>query len=290
MATLRQIRQRIRIARNIQQITSAMKLIAAARLKRAQDRVLSARPYSEKMQTLIGTLALASGAVEHPLLQNREEVRRVGVLLITADRGLCGSYNTNIVRRCLDFVQQYEPERVRLLTVGKKGMQFMQRRGYPSVQHYTIPLSGPTVAHAQEISRTAQEMFLSEEVDEFYLAFSRFRSALVQIPTVQRLLPVEQVETEDGRLEHLDFIFEPSAEELLRRLLPRYVFNLVFQALLEATASEHGARMTAMSSATDNAGKMISTLTLNLNRARQAAITKEILEVVSGAEALKEGE
>ncbi len=288
MATLRQIRQRIRIARNIQQITRAMKMIAAARLKRAQDRVMAARPYSEKMQTLIGTLALASGSVEHPLLQVREQVRHIGVLLITADRGLCGSYNTNIIRRCMEFAQQYEQDQIRLLTVGKKGMQFMTRRGYPSVQHYTIPLSGPTVSHAQEIARTAQEMFLSEQVDEFYVVFSRFRSALVQIPTVQRLLPVEQVAVEDGRVEHLEFIFEPSSEELLRRLLPRYVFNMVYQALLESTASEHGARMTAMSSATDNAGKMISTLTLNLNRARQAAITKEILEVVSGAEALKE--
>ena len=290
MATLRQIRQRIRVARNIQQITRAMKMIAAARLKRAQDRVLAARPYAEKMQTLIGTLALASGSIEHPLLQSREQVRRVGVLLITADRGLCGSYNTNVIRRCLDFVQQYDSEQVRLLTVGKKGMQFMQRRGYPSVQHFNIPLSGPTIAHAQEIAGVAQQMFLSEEVDEFYLAFSRFRSALVQIPTVQRLLPVERVEAENGRLEHLDFIFEPSSEDLLKRLLPRYVLNLVYQALLEATASEHGARMTAMSAATDNAGKMISTLTLNLNRARQAAITKEILEVVSGAEALRENE
>lgn len=288
MATLRQIRQRIRIARNIQQITRAMKMIAAARLKRAQDRVMSARPYAEKMQTLIGTLALASGAVEHPLLQAREQVRHVGVLLITADRGLCGSYNTNIIRRCMDFVQQYQAEQVRLLTVGKKGMQFMSRRGYPSVQHYAIPLSGPSIMHAQEIARTAQEMFLSEQVDEFYLVFSRFRSALVQIPTVQRLLPVEQIAVEEGHVGHLEFIFEPSSEELLRRLLPRYVSNMVYQALLESTASEHGARMTAMSSATDNAGKMISTLTLNLNRVRQAAITKEILEVVSGAEALKE--
>ncbi|MEJ5252946.1 MAG: ATP synthase F1 subunit gamma [Chthonomonadetes bacterium] len=288
MATLRQIRQRIRIARNIQQITRAMKMIAAARLKRAQDRVMAARPYSEKMQTLIGTLALASGSVEHPLLQVREQVRHIGVLLITADRGLCGSYNTNIIRRCMEFVQQYEQDQIRLLTVGKKGMQFMTRRGYPSVQHYTVPMSGPTVAHAQEIARAAQEMFLSEQVDEFYVVFSRFRSALVQIPTVQRLLPIEPIAMEDGRVEHLEFIFEPSSEELLRRLLPRYVFNMVYQALLESTASEHGARMTAMSSATDNAGKMISTLTLNLNRARQAAITKEILEVVSGAEALKE--
>lgn len=290
MATLRQIRQRIRIARNIQQITRAMKLIAAARLKRAQDRVFAARPYSEKMQTLIGTLALASGSVDHPLLHNRPEVRRVGVLLITADRGLCGSYNTNIIRRCMDFVQQYEREQVRLLTVGKKGMQFMGRRGYPSQQHFTIPLAGPTTAHALEIARVAQELFLAEEVDEFYIAYTRFRSALVQIPTIQRLLPVEPTEVEDAYHAHLEFLFEPSADELLRRLLPRYVFNLVFQALLEATASEHGARMTAMSAATDNAGKMISTLTLNLNRARQAAITKEILEVVSGAEALKEGE
>jgi len=290
MATLRQIRQRIRVARNIQQITRAMKMIAAARLKRAQDRVLAARPYAERMQTLIGTLALASGAVEHPLLQPREKVRQVGVLLITADRGLCGSYNTNIIRRCIDFVQQYETKQIRLLTVGKKGMQFLQRRGYPSVQHFSIPLSGPTIAHAQEIARVAQEMFLAEEVDEFYLVFSRFRSALVQIPTVQRLLPVEQAEAEGGRIEPIEFIFEPSSEELIRRLLPRYVFNLVYQALLEATASEHGARMTAMSAATDNAGKMISTLTLNLNRARQTAITKEILEVVSGAEALKENE
>ncbi len=288
MATLRQIRQRIRIARNIQQITRAMKMIAAARFKRAQDRVIAARPYSERMQTLIGTLALASGALDDPLLRPRETVRRVGVLLITADRGLCGSYNTNVIRRCLDYLQQFEPEQVKLLTVGKKGAQFLARRGYPSVKHYSIPLSGPTIAHAQEIASDARQMFLSEEVDEFYLIFNRFRSALVQIPTVQRLLPIERVEVQDGRLEHLDFIFEPSSEHLLGRLLPRYVFNMVYQALLEATASEHGARMTAMSAATDNAGRMISTLTLNLNRARQAAITKEILEVVSGAEALKE--
>lgn len=289
MATLRQIRQRIRIARNIQQITRAMKMIAAARLKRAQDRVIAARPYAEKMQMLVNTLAMASGDLVDPLFDKRETIRHVGVLLITADRGLCGSYNTNIMRRCLDHLQHYQPEQVRLLTVGKKGAQFMARHGYSPVQHYTIPLSGPTVGHAQEIARFAQEMFLTEQVDEFYLVFNRFRSALVQIPTVQRLLPIEQVEVQDGRAEHLDFIFEPSAGHLLGRLLPRYVFNTVYQALLEATASEHGARMTAMSAATDNAGKMISTLTLNLNRARQAAITKEILEVVSGAEALKEG-
>ncbi len=289
MATLRQIRQRIRIARNIQQITRAMKMIAAARLKRAQDRVIAARPYAEKMQTLVGTLALAAGEVDEPLLRERETVRHVGVLLITADRGLCGSYNTNIIRRCMDHLQQYEPEQVKLLTVGRKGMQFLSRRGYPSVQHVTIPLSGPTVGHAQEIARVAQEMFLSEQVDEFYLVFNRFRSALVQIPTVQRLLPIEKVGEEERLPVHLDFLFEPSPAELLGRLLPRYLFTQVFQALLEATASEHGARMTAMSAATDNAGKMISTLTLNLNRARQAAITKEILEVVSGAEALKEG-
>lgn len=290
MATLRQIRQRIRIARNIQQITRAMKLIAAARLKRAQDRVFASRPYSQKMQALVGTIAMATGSVEYPLLQVRSEVKHVGVLLITADRGLCGSYNTNIIRRCQDFLQQYSPEQVRLLTVGKKGMQFFQRRDYPSVLHYTIPLSGPTLADAQEIAHTAQEMFQTEEVDEFYLVFSRFHSALVQIPTVQRLLPVEPTEDKYTSHECLDFIFEPSPEELLGRLLPRYVLNLVYQALLEAAASEHGARMTAMSAATDNAGEMISTLTLNLNRARQAAITKEILEVVSGAEALKEGE
>ncbi|GAB4455958.1 MAG: ATP synthase F1 subunit gamma [Armatimonadaceae bacterium] len=293
MATMRQIRSRIRVAKNIQQITKAMKMVAAARLKKAQDRVQLARPYSEKMREAITSLSRAGAAASHPLLEVREPVR-IGVVTVTADRGLCGSYATNILKKTSEVVRPYQPEQTRLIVVGRKGQTFFRRRPYPMVGEYEMNMTGASFGEAQVIGRQARELFISGEVDVLYLVYTRFLSALTQRPTVVPLLPIapDDVDVPEGGAAEIggeseEYLFEPDAESILKRLLPRYVDVLIYQALLEAVASEHGARMTAMSSATDNAGKMIGNLTLSLNRARQANITKEIAEIVGGAEALK---
>ncbi|MBI1756838.1 MAG: ATP synthase F1 subunit gamma [Fimbriimonas ginsengisoli] len=283
MATLKQIRKRIRTATNIQQITRAMKLVAAARLRRATERVLEARPYSEKLRGLMGSLASTGDLPPHPLLERRE-VRRIGVILISSDRGLAGSFNTNLIRKTADFAAaQTIP--VRLITMGKKGTVFFTRRGYDVAKSMSIPAAGARLSDAVEITTFAREQFESGEVDAIYICYSKFLSAMRQLPQLVQLLPIEPPEGEAGAGAGLEF--EPSPEAILGTLLPRYFQTLVWQAMLESTASQFGAQMTAMTSATDNAGKMISSLTLKANRERQAAITKEILEVVGGAEALK---
>lgn len=285
MATLKQIRARIKTAKNIQQITRAMKLVAAARLKKATDRVFEARPYAEKLKGLMASLASAGELPAHPLLAKRE-AKKVGVILITSDRGLAGSYNTALIRKASDFIGA-EKASVGLITVGKKGTQFFGKRGYEVIQSFSVPSSGARLEDAMAITRLAREQFESGAVDAIYVCYSKFYSAIRQSPQLVKLLPIEPETGENASSETLDFAFEPAPEGILNTLLPRYFQTLVWQALLEGTASEFGARMTAMTSATDNAGKMISSLTLRANRERQAAITKEILEVVGGAEALK---
>jgi F-type H+-transporting ATPase subunit gamma len=288
MATVKQLRSRIRSAKNIQQITRAMKLVAAARLRRAQDRVLEARPYSEKMRELMSNMAMAGDMPANPLLERRP-IQNYAVALFTAERGLCGSFNTNLIRRANDFFAENEGGK-KLIGVGKKGVQFFGKRGVEISESISIPTSGPTMEHARAITLKAREMFESGEVDAIFLAYSKFYSPIRQLPEVSQLFPIEPPVVEAGAA-HTGFAkaytFEPDAPALLSELLPRYALTLVLQALLESTASEHGARMTAMTSATDNAGEMIRLLTLQANRMRQAAITKEILEVVGGAEALK---
>jgi F-type H+-transporting ATPase subunit gamma len=289
MATMRQIRSRIRVAKNIQQITKAMKMVAAARLKRAQDRVQAARPYSEKMREVVGSLAnAAAGSVEHPLLARRE-VTTTGILIITADRGLCGSYNTALLRRASELISEFDRSRLKLYTIGRKGNAFFRRRNYQIAENLSVNTNNISFGEATAITRMVRAAFEQEEIDELYVVFTRFRSAISQTPTVIKLLPIEppQSHVEAFSAPAMDYIFEPDPAKLLGELLPRYLITQVYQVLLESVASEHGARMTSMSSATDNAGKMISSLTLSLNRARQASITKEISEIVGGAEALK---
>lgn len=286
MATMREIRNRIRTVKNIEKITRAMKLVAAARLKRAQARVEAARPYAECMEQMMRRLAGAGAEASHPLLEAREE-RNVAVLVISSDRGLCGSYNTNLMRTTLGFLRKRDPESVRLLLLGRKGQQFFRRHPYPILD--TLPLgSGAslTFADVQPIVGTLRRSFESREVDTVYVAYQRFQTAMTQVPTLLPLLPLRPPDESEG-VGSAEMIFEPPPSELLNRLLPRYVDTQVFRTIAEAIASEHGARMTSMSAATENAGEMIRTLTLSLNRARQAAITKEIAEIVSGAEALK---
>ena len=298
MATIRQIRQRIRTAKNIQQITKAMKMVAAARLNKAQTRVKAARPYSDKMREVMGSLSQAgAGAVSHPLLEVREPVK-VGILAVTADRGLCGSYATNILKKTVEVLKTcgpeggpLAPENARMILVGRKGQAFFKRRAYPVAAEFDINMTDTTFGEAQAIARKVRELYVTGEIDVLYLVYTQFLSALTQRPMVVRLLPIvpEAVEGEATPVQSggEDYLFEPAAGELFERILPRSVDTAVFQALLDAVASEHGSRMTAMSSATDNAGKMISSLTLAANRARQAAITKEISEIVGGVDALK---
>ena len=295
MPSMRQVRARIRVAKNIQQITKAMKMVAAARLKRAQDRVQSARPYAEQMRTVMGSLANAAGSsVAHPLLEQRASVKRIGIVAITADRGLCGSYATNILKKTAEVVRTCGPdgstpalEDIRGIVIGRKGQAYFRRRGIPVAAEFAINMTGTTFGEASEISRKAQAMYMSGEVDVVYLVYTKFLSALTQKPTSVQLLPLSTDSDNAATGTSEEALFEPDAATLFGDMVPRSVDTLVYQALLESVASEHGSRMTAMSSATDNAGKMIANLTLVANRARQAAITKEISEIVGGADALR---
>lgn len=281
MATMRQIRSRIRVARSIQQITKAMKMVAAARLKRAQDRVQSSRPYAARMRDVVGRMT--GSAVGHPLTEEREG-GRTALLVITADRGLCGSYNGAMLRFVVEYARQFDPALLDLHVIGKKGNQFLKRRGFNVVSSPELDTNGVPFSQAVSIANELRRIFESGAVNHVHLVFTRFISPITQRPTGLRVLPIEATETDGAQS---DCIFEPSAESLTSELLPRYLTTQVYQALLESVASEHGARMTSMTSATDNAGKMISDLTLALNRARQSSITKEISEIVGGAEALK---
>ena len=284
MATAKDIRRRIRTVKNIEKITSAMKMVAAARLRKAQARAESARPYAQKMGEVMANLASSAGGIEHPLLESREE-RNVAFVVIGADRGLAGSYNVNVMHRAISAIGDRSLEGVKLVLVGKKAVGFFKRRPYETVATLDVPGSEVTFNDVRRLTSQIRSMFESGEVDAVYLVYARFVTAMRQEPTVARLLPMERSVAGEAALS--EFEFEPEAGKLLGALLPRYVDTQVYQSLVEAQASEQGARMTAMSSATKNAGEMIDTLTLAYNKARQAAITKELTEIVSGAEALR---
>jgi F-type H+-transporting ATPase subunit gamma len=267
--------------------------VAAARLRRAQAAVGAARPYAEKIREVLQSLesAGASAGVQHPLLRSSgSEPRNIGVIVITGDRGLCGAYNSNIIRRTSDLVRPYGPDRVQMVCIGKKAATFFRRRGYTIVAEHPVPATGISFAEARVLAQTARDLFEQEKIDALYLVSTQFFSAMTQKPQTVQVLPLEtpkEAVSAAPEGPQASYIFEPDAEQILGSLLPRYVDTLVYQAVIESTASFFGAQMTSMSSATDNAGKMISNYTLSLNRARQAAITKEIAEIVGGAEALK---
>jgi F-type H+-transporting ATPase subunit gamma len=286
MATLKAIRKRIGSIRNTQQITKAMKMVSAAKLRRAQEAVLAARPYAEKMAALLNNLSAQLSAKTHPLLEGREE-KKVHLLLLTADRGLCGGYNANLIRAAESFRRAHASgQETSLGVVGRKGFDYFRRRGVELAERYVNVANQAPEELAAEVAEKMIARFLEGEADAVYILYSRFRSALSQVPTVERLIPVAAEEKKDES-PAVEYLYEPGREALLAHLLPKVVQVQIYQAILEASASEHGARMTAMDSATSNAADMISTLTLQMNRARQASITKELLEVVSTAEALK---
>ncbi|GIW42477.1 MAG: ATP synthase gamma chain [Candidatus Binatia bacterium] len=283
MASLKALRKRVASVRNTQQITKAMKMVSAAKLRRAQDAATSARPYARKLEELLQTVASHAGARRHPLLVSREERVR-HLILVTADRGLCGGYNANLVRKAEEFLRQHGSENVRLVTVGRRGHDFFKRRPVSIVAHHGNLPKGPDRSLAELLAKQLAEEYREGKTDAVYVLYAEFRSTLSQVPTVRRILPVGTPVAEGPPVEYL---YEPGAAEVLARLLEQYVVVLIYRAFLEAVASEHAARMTAMDNATSNASEMIDRLTLQMNRARQAAITKELMEIVSGAEALK---
>lgn len=298
MPTLIDYRRRIRSVRNTQQITRAMKFVAAARLRRAQERVFAARPYARAM---IHVLRSAMARIEesrrmaHPLLQRRPE-ERILMLVVTGDRGLCGAFNTNVLRKALELLRarQRQGQQTAIIPVGKKGRDALRKRQFSFVTEYLNLSMRGEFAQAQQIATKMTEMYTAGEVDAVYAVYNEFKSVLTQRLTVEQLLPLEAEVFEPGPTApggaagpavQVDYLYEQPPEEILGRLLPRFVETQVHRVVLESVAAEHAARMTAMDSATNNAAELIDSLTLYMNKVRQAAITREIIEVVSGASA-----
>jgi len=294
MATVQDLKRRIRSVGNTQKITKAFELVASARLRRAESRIEAMRPYADRMLELMGITAQAAGSVRLPLLERREEVTRVVLLPITADRGLAGAFNAQVLRRAFALERELRGQgiEVKWLVAGRRGRSTLTFRGYELIQGWQGFSERPEYGDAQAIARRAAELYANHEVDRVVVVYNRYKSPLVQLVTVQDLLPIPEklIEGSEEQAEQTelrsDFIYEPEPEQILERLLPVYVETELYRALLESAASEQGARATAMRSASKNAGELISNLTLAMNRARQAEITQEILEVVAGADAL----
>ena len=296
MATLRDIQRRIKSVQSTQKITRAMKLVAAAKLRRAQERILSARPYASKMAELLGNLVSGQGSdgAPHPLLEQREGPRR-HVAIITADKGLAGAFNSNILRRSIEFLRSSSQTDVTLVVVGRKARDYYRRRPYTIKRDMVGFWDRLAYSHAQELADGFMQQYLDGEVDEVHLIYNEFRSVAVQRPVRVQLLPIPKTEEAVARdpsvvEPSVDYIYEPSPEAILGDLLPRHVRMQVYKALMESLAGEYGARMTAMEAATKNAKEMIDILTIQYNKARQEKITKELLDIVGGAEALKQGQ
>ena len=281
MANPLDIRRRIRSVKNTQQITKAMKTVSAAKLRRAQERVFAARPYADQLRRVLGNLAARAESLTHPLLEVREQHRMV-LVVVTADRGLCGAFNSNIARAAHDFLKAHPDQDVRIMAVGRKGRDYFRLREASILEEHINIFSKLDFEHAQTIGRRIVELYGTRETDAVYLAYNEFKSVLQQRIVVEPLLPLSSSEFE-GEESQIDYIYEQPPAAIFARMLPHYVDVQIHRALLESVASEHGARMTAMDTASRNAAEMIDTLTLNMNRIRQAAITREIIEVVSGA-------
>jgi F-type H+-transporting ATPase subunit gamma len=291
MAQLREIKRRITSVQSTQKITRAMELIASSRIIRAQQRVEAARPYAEEMRRLLGAVARNAGSVDHPLLKERESGGRLGMIVISSDRGLAGAYNSNVLRAAERTIRDEDTE-AKVFAVGKKSVSYFRFRGYDLEESWQGFSEQPRIDDARAVAQAAAKAFSDGDVAEVRLAYTRFESAMTQRPIVQKLLPIpkEELEAEEEQNEdqgaNAGYVFEPEPEEILGLLLPRYLEGSVYQGLLEGAASELAARRRAMKAATDNADELIENLSRVYNQARQAEITTEIMEVVGGAEAL----
>ncbi len=266
------------------QLTRAMKMVSAAKLRRAHDRIVRARPYARRMSEVLRSLASRANPQAHPLLRERA-TGRVEVVVVSADRGLCGSFNTNVHKTAIAFLESLAGREIAVSTIGKKARDYFRRRAYPLRSEWLDVYRNLDYPLAAEIARDLMGRYIGEATDAVYVVYNEFKSAIQQRPVVERLLPIEPVELGPGETSE-DYIYEPDAETLFAALLPKHVEVQVYRALLESNAAEQAARMTAMDSATNNADELIESLTLHMNRVRQASITTEIIEVVSGAEAL----
>jgi F-type H+-transporting ATPase subunit gamma len=294
MATAREIRRRIRSVKNIAKVTGALEAVSASRVQKAQAQTLASRAYAKAARDIMDDIGRhQDGGITHPLLAGRGEIKHVGMVLVTSDRGLAGPYNTNVIREAVEF-EQGKQVPVSYITVGRKGRDLTARRGAQIIAEFTDIPSSPGILDITPITRTVVDDFLGGSVDEVYIAYTNFVNTLRQEPTIQQLLPVQPQPSEEQEVSgsHLEAVyeFEPSPEAILDELLPRFVEMVFFQAMLESLASEHSARMVAMRSATENANALVDTLTLSYNKARQSAITNEILDIVGGAEALSRSE
>ncbi|MCK4404562.1 MAG: ATP synthase F1 subunit gamma [candidate division Zixibacteria bacterium] len=286
MATLRDLRRRIRSVQGTQQITKAMEMVAAAKLRKAQTKVESSRPYASKMQAMLDNLTQASTSLIHPLFKKRE-VKKVGLVVVTSDRGLCGSYNHNVIYEADKFLKEYEKDKMVLIIVGRKGYTYYLKRPWEIRLKY-LGLGGDlNLAQVKNITNDLVNFFLSGEVDEIHFIYTKFLSAVTYKITTEKFLNIErQVKAEDKE-GYVDYIFEPDPQKIFSSLLPDYCMIRVQMALAESFASEYGSRMISMGAATKNAEEMLEHLTLVMNKLRQASITKEMLEITTGAEALK---
>ena len=290
MASLKDIKKRIGTVKNTQQITKAMKMVSAAKLRRAQEAVVAARPYADKMADVLSSLALREDADSHPLLAERGKGKAL-IVLITGDRGLCGGFNTNISKAAERFIREKGEgfESYELLIVGRKGNDYLKRRAgleIAKVHENLVGTGQVSYPIGALLGQEVIDLYRNGDYDGVFLVYNAFQSAMTQVQTVTQLLPIVPKEVEEGA-QVSDYIYEPNATEVLEEILPKHIEVQIFRSLLESSASEHGARMTAMDSASKNASEMIDKLTLQYNRARQASITKELLEIISGAESIK---
>jgi F-type H+-transporting ATPase subunit gamma len=289
MPTLLDFRRRIRSVKSSQQITRAMKFVAAARLRRAQEAALAARPYAKELARLLRSIMGRIVEPQHPLLEKREE-RNILAIVLSGERGLAGAFNTNILRKATEFFRANSGKKIVTIPVGKKGRDSLKKAGFEFAGEYVNVLARVEFKTAREIANLATQLYIDGKIDAVYIIFSEFKSVLAPNLALEKLLPIEKIEDEDAKNEkesasdaQVDYLYEQPPEQILSKLLPKYIETQVLRAMLESSASEYAARMTAMESATKNAGDVIEALTLHMNKVRQAAITKEIIEIVSGA-------
>jgi F-type H+-transporting ATPase subunit gamma len=284
MATLIDLRRRIRSVKNTQQITKAMKMVSAAKLRRAQERMMASRPYTAKLMEVLASLATRANPEDHPLLKVKGD-QNVELMVVTADKGLCGSFNANLIKGALHFLDERRNYNLSLHLIGRKGVDYFKKRKYIVTNQYTNIFKQVRFEDAKEIADKTIRAYTEGDLDAIYIVYNEFKSMLSQRIVLKRLLPLERL-PEPTAQQTLDYIYEPDPETIFDKLLPHYLEIQIYQALLESAAAEHAARMSAMEAATENAKDMIDSLTLKMNKIRQAAITKEIIEVVSGAEGL----
>lgn len=289
MASLRDIRKRIQSVKSTQKITKAMKMVSAAKLRRAQDAILTARAYAEKLYDVIASLSARIETKTHPLLQVREEKKKQLLLVFTSDRGLCGAFNSNLLKQVEAYVRENiakYPDGIEIFVVGKKGTEYLKKRRYNVTESWVGVYQKEQYETSREIGEKIIEKFVSGECDEVVIVYNKFRSAISQVPTFLKLLPVDPIDIPEN-IPKTEYIYEPDKQTLIDELLPRNVYTQLHRGILESIASELGARMTAMDNATNNARDMIDKLTLLFNKTRQASITKELMEIIGGAEAIK---